>query len=229
VRRATRSESVAESEPQPSITSWLYWLLLPFHRLLLSLYFSQIVIQGAAHLPIQGPAVLAPKHYSRWDPLVLAVLSLEPLWFMTNANQFSGIQGWFIQRLGAFPVDLNHPKISSFRQAIDLLLTGKKLMLFPEGGIVRDQLLRDLKPGLARLVLQAEAAAPAPMSVPIVPIAIRYVPTPRFRAKVLIEIGAPIHSVDYQQPTDKQTAEVMTQALQARLLECLKRLNEPTN
>jgi hypothetical protein len=41
---------------------------------------------------------------------------------MTNANQFEGFQGWLIQRLGAFPVDLNHPKVSSFRVAIDTKL-----------------------------------------------------------------------------------------------------------
>jgi len=43
-----------------------------------------------------------------------------------------------LQRLGAFPIDVNHPKIASFRYAIERLQARKKLMLFPEGGIVRD-------------------------------------------------------------------------------------------
>lgn len=49
-----------------SVVPWLYWLLLPMHRLLLSFFFGSIVIHGSKYLPTQGPAVLAPKHYSRW-------------------------------------------------------------------------------------------------------------------------------------------------------------------
>lgn len=201
-----------------SVAPWLYWSLLPIHRLFLSLYFGSIVIQGQRHLPTQGPVVLAPKHYSRWDPLVLAVLSVEPLWFMTNANQFSGVQDWFLRRLGAFPVDVNHPKIASFRYAIALLQTHKKLMLFPEGGIVRDQPVRSLKLGLARLVLQAEASTLEPLQVPIVPIAIHYQPAPSWRSHITITISPPLYTVDYHQSTDKQTAQGITKALEEALL-----------
>lgn len=204
-----------------SVVPWLYWLLLPIHRLFLSLFFSSIVIRGIQHLPTQGPLVLAPKHYSRWDPFVLAVLSVEPLWFMTNANQFSGLQGWFLTRLGAFPVDVEHPKVASFRYAIELLKAQKKLMLFPEGGIVRDQPLRSLKPGLARLVLQAEAAAPASTPIPIVPVAIRYQPAPAWRSHIIIAIRPPLYAADYRQSSEKQTAQAITTGLEASLLEGL--------
>ncbi|HEY9896858.1 MAG TPA: lysophospholipid acyltransferase family protein [Candidatus Sericytochromatia bacterium] len=115
-----------------SVSPWRYWPLLPIHRLFLSLYFGSIVIHGSRQLPTQGPVVIASKHYSRWDPFVLTLLNTEPLWFMTNSNHFSGVQGWFSWRLGAFPVDVNHPKIASFRYAIALLQARKKLMLFPE-------------------------------------------------------------------------------------------------
>lgn len=210
--------------PEPAtVVPWLYWSLLPLHRLFLSLYFRQIVIQGAEHLPVNGPAVLAPKHLSRWDPVVLGVLSVEPLWFMTNANQFEGVQGWFIQRLGAFPVDLARPKVSSFRTAIALLQAGKKLVLFPEGGIVPQQPLRSLKPGLARMVLQAEATSDSG-AIPIVPISLRYDPRDERRAAIIIRIGPPLYAADFQQADDKQTAVVLTQALEAALLNGLRQI-----
>jgi 1-acyl-sn-glycerol-3-phosphate acyltransferase len=204
-----------------SVVPWLYWLLFPVHRLLLSLFFGSIVIRGSEYLPTQGPVVLAPKHYSRWDPVVLALLSVEPLWFMANANQFSVLQGWFLKRLGAFPVDVNHPKIASFRCAINLLQAHKKLMLFPEGGIVREQPLRPLKHGLARLVLQAEATAPEPLHIPIVPIAIHYHPAPVWRSHITITLSPPLYVADYQKGTDKQTAQALTKALEASLLQGL--------
>lgn len=200
---------------------WLYWSLLPIHRLFLSVFFGSIVIRGITHLPTQGPVVLAPKHYSRWDPFVLALLSVEPLWFMTNANQFAGVQGWFLERLGAFPVDVEHPKIASFRYAIALLQAHKKLMLFPEGGIVRDRPLRALKPGLARMVLQAEATLPDSINIPIVPIAIRYQPAPTWRSHITITIRPPLYTANYRQSSDKQTAQAITAALEASLLEGL--------
>jgi len=204
--------------PAASVTPWLYWSIFPVHRAFVNLYFGQIVTQGLEYLPESGPVVLAPKHFSRWDPVVLAFLSTEPLRFMTNANQFEGFQGWLIQRLGAFPVDLNHPKVSSFRCAIELLQAGKKLVMFPEGGIVRDQPLRPLKTGLARLVLQAEAMTPEAKPIPIVPIALRYEPGAYQGARIFIHIRPPLYAHQYRQENDKQTAIVLTQALQDALL-----------
>lgn len=213
------------SSAQASVQPWLYGLLLPWHRLFLSLYFRQIVIHGFDQLPVNGPVVLAPKHYSRWDPVVLSVLSVEPMWFMTNANQFGGLQGWLIQRLGAFPVDLARPKVSSFRYAVALLRSRKKLVLFPEGGIVRDQPVRSLKSGLAHLVQQAEASTGYP--IPVVPIAVRYEPTARFRAKVSIQILPPLYLHSYWQGDKKTTLDAFTQALERSLREGLQRLGTP--
>jgi 1-acyl-sn-glycerol-3-phosphate acyltransferase len=144
---------------------------------------------------------------------------------MTNANQFEGFQGWLIQRLGAFPVDLNHPTVSTMRCAIELLQAGKKLVMFPEGGIVRDQPLRPLKTGLARLVLQAEAKIPEGVEIPIVPIAIRYDPGANPCANILINISSPLYSHEYRQENDKQTAVALTQALQDSLLKGLENIN----
>lgn len=210
--------------PAASVMPWLYWTLFPIHRIFLSLYFGQIIFQGYENLPEAGPVVLAPKHFSRWDPLVISLLSTEPLRFMTNANQFEGFQGWLIERLGAFPVDLNHPTVSTMRCAIELLQAGKKLVMFPEGGIVRDQPLRPLKTGLARLVLQAEAKIPEGVAIPIVPISIRYDPGANPCANILINISSPLYSHAYRQENDKQTAVALTQALQDSLLKGLENI-----
>lgn len=215
-------KSLAPASVQP----WLYWTLFPIHRLFLSLYFGQIIIQGYDNLPLSGPVVLAPKHFSRWDPVVISLLSTEPLRFMTNANQFEGFQGWLVRRLGAFPIDLEHPTVSSMRCAIELLQAGKKVVMFPEGGIVRDQPLRSLKTGLARLVLQAEAKIPESRSIPIVPIALRYDPSAELCATIFINIGSPLYSHEYRQENDKQTAIALTQTLQNALLRALENNNK---
>lgn len=210
------------SPQSAAVTPWLYWSLFPIHRVFLNLYFGKIVTKGLENLPESGPVVLAPKHFSRWDPLVLALLSTEPLRFMTNANQFEGFQGLVIQRLGAFPINLNHPTVSSFRCAIELLQAGKKLVMFPEGGIVRDKPLRPLKTGLARLVLQAEAMVPEGLAIPIVPIALRYDPGVYQGARIFIHISPPLYAQEYRQKNDKQTALALTQALESALIKGLE-------
>jgi 1-acyl-sn-glycerol-3-phosphate acyltransferase len=201
----------------PPVAPWLYWALFPWHRLLMRLYFSQIVIRGLEHLPQYGPVVWAPKHYSRWDPLVLGLLCRKPVRFMTRADQFVGWQGWLISILGGFPIDTDRPA-ASLRRAIALLQAGETLVMFPEGGIERQQPLRELKPGLARMVLQAETGMATPVKIPIVAIGLRYSPDVLFRGRVIIDIAPPLYTSDYQKATDKETAKALTEALHEKLI-----------
>ncbi|MGV0026683.1 lysophospholipid acyltransferase family protein [Phormidesmis priestleyi] len=211
------------------VAPWLYWSLLPIHRAFLHLYFGQITIYGRENLPEKGPMVLASKHFSRWDPLVLALLSTEPLWFMSRSDQMTGIQGWLLKRLGAFSIDSTRSKVSGIRCATNLLHDGKKLVIFPEGRIVRDETLQTLKPGLARLVIQAETTAEQSISISVVPIALHYSPIPRPGAKVSIYIAPPLSSEQYRQPTDKQTAQVLTEALQEKISRGLEVIKQSEN
>ncbi len=180
------------------------------------LYFGKITIIGCENLPKTGPAVFAAKHFSRWDSLILALLSTEPLRYMSRSDQMTGIQGWLLEHLGGFSVDPVRPTVSSMRTAIEVLHNRKKLVIFPEGGIVRDQPLRPLKTGLARLVLQAEATSPQPIS--IIPISLHYSPNVSLRSEVFVYISPPLHTEQYRQPTDKLTARSLTEALQKALL-----------
>jgi 1-acyl-sn-glycerol-3-phosphate acyltransferase len=189
-------------------------------------FFKSIVVQGQAHLPARGPAVIAIKHYSRWDPLVIAQLQPEAVRFMTKADQFTGGQGWLIMRLGAFSVDLARPQKSSIKQTIELLHQGKIVGIFPEGGIVRDELLRSLKPGLARLILQAESSAEQPMSVPIVPIALHYTPEAQLGATVWVDILPPFASSQFSGDTEKRKAAQITEHLETVLRDRLELIKQ---
>ena len=208
------------------VVPWLYWSIVPLHRALMHLYFGRITIIGRENLPQIGPAVFASKHASRWDSLVLALLSTESLRYMSRSDQMTGIQGWIVGCLGGFSVDPIHPTVSSMRTAIAVLHSGKKLVVFPEGGIVRDQPLRPLKTGLARLVLQAEATSTQPFSVPIVPISLYYSPTPAPRSEVFVVIGPSIQVQQYRRSNNKQTAQAVTEALQRSILDGLEREEE---
>lgn len=219
---------MAKRNPTQSYVSpWVYPLVSKTNRFLLRhVFFRSITVQGQENLPAQGPAVIAVKHYSRWDPLVIAQLESEAIRFMTNANQFSGPQGWLIMRLGAFAVDLARPQKASIKEMIDLLHQSKIVGIFPEGGIVQDQLLRSLKPGLARLILQAESSAEQPLAIPIVPIALHYVPAAQLGASVWVDVLPPFASSQFSGDTEKRKAAQMTEHLETVLRDRLGQLKQ---
>lgn len=220
--------AVAKLNPTQSYVSpWVFPIITTTNRFFLRhLFFKSITVQGQAHLPSHGPAVLAIKHYSRWDPLVIAQMCPEAVRFMTNANQFSGLQGWLLMRLGAFAIDLARPQKSSIKQMIDLLHEGEVVGIFPEGGIVRDEPLRSLKPGLARLILQTESSAKQPVPIPIIPIAIHYVPEAKSGASVWVDISPPFTSKQFSGESDKHKAAQMTEHLEMVLRDRLAHLRQ---
>jgi 1-acyl-sn-glycerol-3-phosphate acyltransferase len=217
---------VTSELPLSYVSPWVYPLISSSNRVLQRIFFGPLTVQGQEFLPLDGPAVLAIKHYSRWDPMVIAQLQTKAIRFMTNVNQFSGVQGWFLQRLGAFPIDLARPQKSSIKHMIELLHQDEIVGIFPEGGIVRDQPLRSLKPGTARLILQAESSAPQPGAIPITPIAIRYVPEAQRGASVYVDISPAFSSQDFEATSDKDRAAQMTQHLETVLRDRLQALQD---
>lgn len=201
--------STLSSKPETSITTrvspWLSPIANPLGcRLVLPGYFGTIDISGQEHLPIDGPVILAPTHRARWDALIVPCATGRPvtgrdLRFMVSANEMKGIQGWFIRRLGGFPVDPQQPAIASLRCGLEILKHREMMVIFPEGGIFRDGKLHPLKPGLARLALQAEQIQPG-LNVKIVPIYIDYGEAfPSWNCDVTVRIGKSLDTSYYAQ------------------------------
>lgn len=202
---------------------WLMPLAYPLvGGLVLPSYFRQIRVIGQEHLPSEGAVILAPTHRSRWDALILGWVAGRgvtgrDLRFMVSANEVRGIQGWFIRRLGGFPVNPKQPAIASLRHGVELLQDRQMMVIFPEGGIFRDNQVHPLKPGLARLALQAETTQSG-LGVKVVPISIQYSrPDVPWRSDVLIQIGVPLQAAHYDQGIPKQNAQMLTSDLESSL------------
>ena len=144
-------------------------LALPF-------YFRERIVLGAHHLPQEGPVLLAPTHRARWDALILPMATGRRITgrdcrFMVTRSEMTGFQGWFLYRLGCFPVDQGRPTLTSLRYAIDLLSAGQQVVVFPEGKINRTDDPIRLRPGLVRL---AQLAKTNGIPVSVVPVGIAY-------------------------------------------------------
>ncbi len=216
------------SKPKPDISSRISPFLmglayLLFRYLVLPLYFSRIEISGQEHLPGEGAVILAPTHRSRWDPLLLSYgtgrrVTGRDLRFMVSIDEMKGLQGWFLERLGCFPVNPRKRDVGSLRHGIELLEQQRMLAIFPEGNIFKaSETVESIRSGLAYIGLQAEEAQPG-LDVQVVPISICYdPPVPSWRSRASVVIGQPLAVEDYCRKPMKVCANELRDDLQERL------------
>ncbi len=158
-------------------------------------FFKKRIVIGQENLPLIGPVVLAPTHRSRWDALMLTMaagrrVTKRDCRFMVTLSEMQGLQGWFLNRLGCFPIDKKKPSLTSLRFSIDLLIDGKQLVLFPEGKINQKRKPIKLQEGLIRL---SQLACRKGIDVQVIPIGLGYseiVPKPFGSAAICF--GEPI-------------------------------------
>jgi 1-acyl-sn-glycerol-3-phosphate acyltransferase len=224
----TCQQAPANTQPNAKVTHatttsrvapWLSPLAYLLGRyLLLPLFFRRIRITGQKNIPTTGSIILAPTHRARWDSLLLPYatgryVTGRDLRFMVTINECQGLQGWFVRRMGGFPVDPQHPSVATLRHAVELLQRQEMLVIYPEGDIFRDGELHPLKPGIARLALNAESSRPG-LGVKIIPISINYSqPYPNWGTGVSIHIGEPIKVADYINGCGKRDAKSLTSEL----------------
>ena len=208
--------------------------MLVTQDLALPLQFRRVAVIGSEHLPQQGAVLLAPTHRARWDALLLPRaagrrVSGRDCRFMVTRTEMRGLQGWFLHRLGCFPVDQGRPGTTTLRYAVDLLAAGQQLVVFPEGQIRRQDGPIRLHQGLARL---AVLAASQGVAVQVVPVGIGYEQArPQLRSQAALCFG-PALSVEGQgraavRALNDRLAVAMQAAEQAARGEVGRPINDP--
>ena len=149
----------------------LYWTLKvvvlgPLLRLLFRPW-----VEGAAHVPEEGPAIFASNHLSFSDSIFLPLVVGRRLTFPAKSDYFTGkgvkgrLTALFFRGVGQIPIDR-----SGGRASMAALDAGKKLLeqgelfgIYPEGTRSPDGRLYRGKTGVARLALETGA--------PVLPVA----------------------------------------------------------
>ena len=158
-------------------------------------FFRRKIVISTENLPLNGPVILAPTHRSRWDALMLTMaagrrVTKRDCRYMVTRSEMTGLQGWFLNRLGCFPIDQGKPSLTSLRFAVDLLISRQQLVVFPEGRINRTGEPVKLKKGLIRL---AQLASNKGLEIKIVPVGLAYSEViPKFRGSASICFSKPI-------------------------------------
>ena len=158
-------------------------------------FFRRRIVIGRENLPSNGSVVLAPTHRSRWDALMLTMaagrrITNRDCRYMVTRSEMKGLQGWFLNRLGCFPIDQGRPSLTTLRYAVDLLISRQQLVVFPEGKINRFSEPVKLKKGLIRL---AQLASNKGLDIKIVPVGLAYSEViPKFYGSASICFSNPI-------------------------------------
>jgi 1-acyl-sn-glycerol-3-phosphate acyltransferase len=207
---------MAEVSSIPRVSRLLVFLLRPIHTLFVPSFFK-LKIRHADRIPKEGPVILTPTHRSRWDPMIIPYLTLRQLRSMASHDEFVGVQGWFMPRLGAFPVNTRKPSPGTLKKCIEILASGDVLVIYPEGTIFYyppDQ-VHPLRPGTAWIALKAQQAMPD-SPVRVVPVRIRYSQIkPKFRSGVDVLVQPPIWVPDYAGMPEREAIRELTAAIQA--------------
>ncbi|WP_405375775.1 MULTISPECIES: lysophospholipid acyltransferase family protein [unclassified Microbacterium] len=167
-------------------------------------WFAKIEIEGQENLPLSGPYVLAPNHYSEFDPLVIAVAT----WRMGRAPRFMAkeslfrvpVLGALLRATGMVPVARSSNSAAAkntLAQSEALVRDQRGVIVYPEGSLTRDPDMWPMrgKTGAVRLALSAGA------DIPVIPVATWGVQQilPRYgklrfwpRRRVRVLVGPPV-------------------------------------
>jgi 1-acyl-sn-glycerol-3-phosphate acyltransferase len=159
---------------------------------------------GLSTLPeIIGPddgVLICPNHSHYADGPVMFEAgrrAWRPFHFMEAWHIFRkglGLNGWVMQRLGGFSIDREGCDRRAIRQAIELLTTGRSLVIFPEGEVYHlNERLMPLREGVAFIALSAQRElekAGSAGRVWMVPTAIRYRFAEDIRPRLETEMSA---------------------------------------
>ena len=149
------------------------------------------------NVPSDGPAIIAPNHFSFLDHFFVAVYLRRKVNFMAKSQLFKMPLEIIFNNGGVFPVRRGHHDEEAFKTAHAILERGGIVVMYAEAGRSRSGELGKPRHGLGRLALESGAT--------VVPTAIAG--TERVRnwkrlqfPKVTVRFGAPLRFERVESP-----------------------------
>lgn len=167
--------------------------LRPLLALFAALRILRVRVEGAHHIPSEGPAVLVGNHTHYADPVWLALTTGRRVWMVSTAEAYrsGGWIQWLTRRWPAFPVRRYRPDARAARRLIELLGAGELVGMFTE----RERSVLGVYAGTEPRV----AAGLPRLGVPVVPVAIQgaYAAGPRWAGTLRfptlrVRVGPPV-------------------------------------
>jgi 1-acyl-sn-glycerol-3-phosphate acyltransferase len=164
---------------------------------------------GVRNVPLHGPVIIAPNHFSQMDHFFVGVYLRRRICFMAKSQLFGPpVLTYIYKHGGAFPIRRGQRDEEAFETAAAILGRGDTLLIYAEGGRSRSGEMGEPKPGVGRIALESGA--------PVVPVAIhgsagvRRWKRLRF-PKVTVQYGEPLTFPVEAEPSRERQLEVATE------------------
>ncbi|MCE5314142.1 MAG: lysophospholipid acyltransferase family protein [Armatimonadota bacterium] len=143
----------------------LFWIGATLSAMICRIFGRWRVI-GKENIPREGGVLLCGNHVSYIDPPALAARANgRHVHFMAKLELFQiPVLGRLIHGTGAFPVRRGTADRAALKKAIELLLSGEVVAMFPEGQRSLDGALLPAEAGVGMIALRAK--------VPVIPVAL---------------------------------------------------------
>ncbi|MCA9668799.1 MAG: 1-acyl-sn-glycerol-3-phosphate acyltransferase [Myxococcales bacterium] len=181
-----------------------YRVMRAFLRLVIRVFYRQVEVVGAEHIPQDGPVIFAGNHpNSLIDPVMIVATAGRFVHFAAKDVLFrSRLLRVFLDALGAVPIKRRQDhgaddaggqvdNSAAFDALFEVLARGGTMGIFPEGISHDASQLSRLKTGAARIALAMAKRHPE-LPVRIVPCGLNFIHRRHFRSRVLVQYGPPI-------------------------------------
>jgi 1-acyl-sn-glycerol-3-phosphate acyltransferase len=206
-----------------------YFALKAFVRFLYPKFFREIEIRGVQNIPENGPVIFAGNHQNAlMDTLGILLFQKDSIVFMARADIFKSALNRkllrFLKLSPIFRIRDGYENLAKNREqmnvATEVLLSGKRLCLMPEGNQGRQHKLRPLVKGLFRIAYTAEEQMNGMSHVRIIPVGIDYSYYQHAGTDLVITYGKPIEVENFM-PFYRENAANGLNALRNTLAETL--------
>jgi cytidylate kinase len=178
--------------------------------------FYDFHIEGAENITQDKPLIIASNHRSFADPVIITIPMTLPLSYMARDTLFHNkLIGWFITKLGAFPIKRDTAPAALFEQTTKLLET-RNLVIFPEGTRQYENKVGPGKSGVAMIAAKSGAD--------VLPCGIVFEGRKlRFRSKLTIRFG---EIIKYDELKIEGTSSKELKKVKTLIMNAIKRLVE---
>jgi acyl-[acyl-carrier-protein]-phospholipid O-acyltransferase/long-chain-fatty-acid--[acyl-carrier-protein] ligase len=152
--------------PTALITAYIIFLtpdgLLRLALGLLGRTFYRVMPVGLERLPATGGVLLLPNHISYVDAVILQLACPRPIRLLVYEQIYQqGFLRWGLRLLGAIPISPKKAR-AAIETAVNALVHGEVVCLFPEGALTRTATLQKLNRGYELIARKAR--------VPVMPV-----------------------------------------------------------
>lgn len=216
----TKRPDPAEDPDLPPLQRTLFWSFCQqVCRFVCTVGFS-LKCYHQENVPLEGGVLLLSSHQSFLDPPFVACKLDRAVVFLARSTLFKGLLGKLIRALHAYPIERGKPNVSTMKKMINIVQSGRCLLMFPEGTRTADGDVKPLESGMALIVKKAR--------VPVVPVAIdgAFKVWPRHRklpttGRVRVMYGKPmmLHDLDSREIVERVEAEMRRMLAELRAMD----------